>query len=105
MKQLEEIGICPQCECSLFVYKTNNYKRFVKCEICGYSFALPKKGKISNSNMICEKKNLFLLIVSRPKQKSYFWTDSPCFSCSQQDSCKPLNALRQEFKENQVYGY
>lgn len=105
MRQLEEIGICPQCQCSLFMYKTNNHKRFAKCEICGYSFALPKRGKISNSTLICEKKQLSVLLVTRPKHKAYFWTDSPCFTCSNQDKCEVVNGLISEFEENEVYGY
>ncbi|MFX0073132.1 MAG: hypothetical protein ACFFAO_18795 [Candidatus Hermodarchaeota archaeon] len=105
MKKLEEMGICPNCSCSISIFKTNNYKRFAKCEICGLSYPLPKKGKILNSALICPIKNLPLLIVDRNSQKAYFWVDNPCFSCIEVDKCKQLNELKNEFRELKVYGY
>jgi len=105
MKKIEEIGICPNCECSLSIFKTNNYKRFVKCEICDLSYPLPKRGKISSSALICPKSNFPLLIVERPNQKAYFWTEQPCFTCIESDRCNQLKELIMEFKELKVYGY
>ena len=105
MKKLEEIGICPNCDCSLSIYKTKNYKRFVKCDICGNSYPLPKSGKISNSALLCPKKKLPILIVDKLNQKAYFWTDSPCFTCLNFDKCNEVKGLVSEFKELKVYGY
>ncbi|MFX1268412.1 MAG: hypothetical protein ACFFAK_10680 [Promethearchaeota archaeon] len=105
MKKLEEIGICPKCKCSLTMYKTSNYKRFVKCEICKISYPLPKKGKISNSAMNCPRNNFPILIIERPYQPAYFWTDKPCFSCIDYDRCVIIHGLKSEFKELEVYGY
>ena len=105
MKKLEEIGSCPSCECSLIVFKTNNYKRFVKCEACGLSYALPKRGKISNSALECPKSKFPLLIVERPDQKAYFWSDQPCFTCIDFDRCPIVKELTSEFEELEVYGY
>ena len=105
MKQIKEIGTCPNCDCSIFIYKTKNYKRFAKCEICGYSYPLPKRGKIDNSSLICPEKNVPLLIVEKTDTKAYFWSDSPCFTCVRIDECKPVNELVVEFKGLKVYGY
>ncbi|MCK4381940.1 MAG: hypothetical protein KAW66_01475 [Candidatus Lokiarchaeota archaeon] len=105
MKKIEEIGTCPQCECSLNIYKTNNYKRFVKCDICGTSYPLPKRGKISNSALDCPKSKFPLLIVEKPNQPAYFWSDCPCFTCIDYESCSIVKELILEFKELQVYGY
>ncbi len=71
MRKIEEIGTCPNCDCSVYIYKTNNYKRFAKCEICGLSYALPKRGSISNSALLCPTKRLPILIVEKKDQKAY----------------------------------
>jgi len=105
MRKIEEIGICPNCDCSIYIYKTKNYKRFAKCEICGFSYALPKKGRIEHSALICPIKNLPILIINRNEQKAYFWTDQPCFSCINIDKCHFIEELKQEFTELKVYGY
>ncbi|MFX1478043.1 MAG: hypothetical protein ACFFCI_07915 [Promethearchaeota archaeon] len=105
MRKIEEIGICPECYCSLTSYKTESYKRFAKCDICGMSYPLPKSGKLNNSALICPKKELPVLIVYKPNQRAYFWTDSPCFSCIKYDKCEIVKDLTSEFTELQVYGY
>jgi hypothetical protein len=105
MKKLKEIGICPNCDCTLSMFKTNNYKRFVKCEICGMSYSLPKRGSISNSAMICPRSNVPILIVEKIQQKAYFWADQPCFNCIASDKCRDIEELINEFKELEVYGY
>lgn len=105
MREIEEIGTCPNCDCSLIIYKTNNYKRFVKCEICGMSYPLPKRGKISNSALLCPRKSVPLLIIEKPSQKAYFWADIPCFTCVDTDNCEKVKELISEFTELQVYGY
>ena len=99
MKQIEELGICPNCDCTVYIYKTKNYKRFAKCEICGLSYPLPKKGLINNSALLCPKSCCPILIIERPDQKAYFWADKPCFSCIHIDDCIPLKELIKEFKE------
>ncbi len=105
MKKIEELGICPNCDCTVYLYKTNNHKRFAKCEICGLSYALPKRGSINNSALVCPQSGFPLLIIERPDQKAYFWADKPCFSCIGIDSCQPIKELIEEFKELEVYGY
>ena len=105
MKKLKELGACPGCECDLIVFKTNNYKRFVKCEACGLSYALPKRGKISNSALECPKSKFPLLIIEKQDQKVYFWSDQPCFTCIDYDRCSVVKELILEFKELEVYGY
>lgn len=105
MKQIKEIGTCPNCDCSIFIYKTNNYKRFAKCEICGFSYPLPKRGSISTSSLLCPERNVPLLIVEKSDNKAYFWSDTPCFTCVNVDKCKPILELEIEFKELKVYGY
>jgi len=105
MRKIEEIGICPNCNCSIFIYKTNNYKRFAKCEICGLSYALPKRGTISNSALVCPTRELPILIVEKKDQKAYFWVDGPCFSCVDVDKCQKISELMKEFGDLKVYGY
>ena len=105
MRALEEIGTCPQCECSLMIYKTKNYKRFVKCDVCGISYALPKAGKIEGSGLRCPKSGFPILIIQKKGQRCYFWADGPCFDCIDASSCEPMNALIKEFEDLKVYGY
>jgi len=105
MKKIEEIGTCPNCDCSIYIYKTNNYKRFAKCEICGYSYPLPKRGSISNSAMLCPQKRVPILIVEKKDQKAYFWADCPCFTCIKIDNCEQIKELIGEFEDLKVYGY
>ena len=105
MRKLDEIGNCPNCDCTISIYKTQNYKRFAKCEICGMSYALPKRGSISNSALICPQNNFPLLIIDRKDQRAYFWTDGPCFNCVHYDKCETVKELITEFTELQVYGY
>ncbi|MFX1419602.1 MAG: hypothetical protein ACFE9N_11840 [Promethearchaeota archaeon] len=69
------------------------------------SYALPKRGTISNSALICPKNSLPLLIIDRKNQQAYFWTDQPCFSCVQYDKCERVKDIISEFKELKVYGY
>jgi primosomal protein N' len=105
MKKLAEIGSCPNCDCSISIFKTQNYKRFAKCEVCGTSYALPKRGTISNSALLCPRSNLPLLVVDRRDHKAYFWTDQPCFNCVQFDRCEMVKDLISEFKELNIYGF
>ncbi|MFX0010053.1 MAG: hypothetical protein ACFE9R_07045 [Candidatus Hermodarchaeota archaeon] len=105
MHKLEEVGVCPNCGCSLESFKTSSYKRFVKCGGCGVSYSLPKKGKLSNSALECPKSSFPLLIVERSNQPAYFWSDQPCFSCINYDHCEVVKELVEEFKELKVYGY
>ncbi|MHA2010058.1 MAG: hypothetical protein ACXABO_21095 [Promethearchaeota archaeon] len=105
MRRIEEIGSCPNCDCTVSMFKTSNYKRFAKCEICGMSYPLPKSGKISNSSLLCPKQNVPLLIIEKPNQRAYFWADKPCFSCVAFDKCERVKELVLEFSELQVYGY
>jgi len=105
MRKLEEIGECPKCHCSLNIYKTSNYKRFVKCEVCGISYPLPKRGYISTSALECPKSAFPVLIVDKKEHPAYFWTDQPCFNCIQYDTCEIIKDLVLEFKELKVYGY
>lgn len=105
MKEIKEIGVCPNCDCELIMFKTNNYRRFVKCGICGMSYSLPKRGAISNSAITCPRSRLPILIVEKDQQKAYFWTDQPCFSCIAFDKCKAIEELVNEFKELEVCGY
>ena len=87
------------------MYKSNNYKRYVKCEICGISYPLPKRGSISTSALECPLTGFPVLIVDRKDHCAYFWSDQPCFNCIQYDSCKIIQSLISEFKELKVYGY
>jgi hypothetical protein len=105
MRKIDEIGICPNCDCTISIFKTQNYKRFAKCEICGMSYALPKRGSISNSALICSRSSLPILIVDKNVQPAYFWTDQPCFTCVSYDKCENVKGLVTEFKELKVYGY
>ena len=105
MKKIEEIGECPNCDCSIYIFKTRNYKRFAKCEICGYSYPLPQSGAISNSAMLCPQKRVPILIVEKKDQKAYFWADCPCFTCIKADECEQINELIAEFEALKVYGY
>jgi hypothetical protein len=73
--------------------------------MCGASYPLPKRGKISNSALECPKSKLPLLIVEQANQSAYFWVDQPCFSCIDYDRCRIVKDLISEFKELQVYGY
>ncbi len=105
MRQLDEIGTCPQCDGSLMIFKTKNYKRYVKCDNCGLSYALPKRGNLSNSALLCPRSGIPILIVDRPNQKAYFWSDQPCFTCIQYDKCPVTAELIVEFEELEVHGY
>ena len=105
MRKIDEIGICPNCDCTISTFKTQNYKRFAKCEICGLSYALPKRGAICNSALICSRNSFPILIIDKQNRPAYFWTDQPCFSCVLYDKCEPIRGLITEFKELKVYGY
>ena len=105
MRKLDEIGICPNCDCTISTFKTQNYKRFAKCEICGLSYALPKRGSINNSALICPRNKFPILIIEKKDHKAYFWTEQPCFSCIKYDKCETVKELITEFEELQVYGY
>jgi len=105
MRKIEEIGTCPGCGCSISSFKTGNYKRFAKCEVCDMSYALPKSGSLSNSALICPQSKFPILIVEKKDQKAYFWADGPCFSCIEFDRCSPIKELIEEFTELKVYGY
>ncbi len=69
------------------------------------SYSLPKRGKISNSAIICPRSRVPILIVEKEQQKAYFWTDQPCFSCVAFDKCNAIEELVNEFKSLEVYGY
>ena len=105
MKQLDEIGTCPKCDFPIYIYKTNQYKRFAKCEGCGTSYPLPKRGILSISALECPLRKFPILIVSKEGQKSYFWADQPCFNCLDREKCQPVNLLVKEFTELEVNGY
>lgn len=105
MRQYDEIDTCPKCGSSLIFYKTKNYKRYVKCDHCKIAYALPKKGSLSNSALKCPERNFPILLVDRDHQKTYFWTDRPCFTCRLIDNCKPVKELIEEFEGLEVHGY
>lgn len=104
MKTLE-MGQCPKCQCSLLMHKTSTYKRYIKCDGCGISYPMPKKGKVNNSALECPKTGFPVFYIERDSQKAYFWADQPCFSCIQFDKCSVIKDLISEFKELSVYGY
>ena len=105
MRKLEEIGTCPKCDFPIYTYKTNQYKRFAKCEGCGTSYPLPKRGSLSNSALVCPSRKYPILIVKKNGSKAYFWADQPCFSCIEFDNCVPVSELVEEFTELGVNGY
>ena len=105
MRRIEEIGTCPKCECSLFMFKTNNHKRFAKCDVCGTSYPLPKRGELYNSVLTCPLRDFPILIVDRKEQQAFFWADQPCFTCVAFDKCQPIKDLKMEFKELEVNGF
>ncbi|MFX1237347.1 MAG: hypothetical protein ACFFAS_14870 [Promethearchaeota archaeon] len=105
MRKIEEIGTCPNCEFSIHSYKTAQHKRFARCEGCGTSYSLPKRGRLSNSVLKCPIRKFPILIVEKKDNKAYFWADEACFNCSKYDNCIPIKELIAEFKELEVYGY
>lgn len=105
MRELMEVGTCPKCGLSIMAYKTNSYKRFAKCEECGTSYPLPKRGSLEYSALVCPETQYPILIVNRKNQEAYFWADRPCFTCTKYDKCQPIKELIAEFKELEVYGY
>ena len=110
MRELKEIGECPKCGCSIIMFKTNQYKRFAKCEECGYSYPLPKRGTISNTGELCELSKVPLMVIenaknSRNKNGSYFWAHQPCFNCMNLDKCEIIKELEEEFKEFEEFGF
>ncbi|TXT58884.1 MAG: hypothetical protein BAJALOKI1v1_1530003 [Promethearchaeota archaeon] len=107
MKKIEEIGECPKCGCALIMYRTSNKKRFAKCDCdeCQTSYAVPKWGKIHSSALLCPVHNFPILIVQKSGTKAYFWTDRPCFTCTNYDKCEPIQSLEKEFTELEVYGF
>ncbi|MBD3212367.1 MAG: hypothetical protein GF311_07150 [Candidatus Lokiarchaeota archaeon] len=105
MREIEEIGDCPKCKCSIMMYKTSSYKRFAKCEICGDSYPLPKRGRIEETGEKCPEHRYPILIIQKGSNKAYFWTDRPCFTCKHADTCIEIIKLQTEFKDLKVYGY
>jgi len=69
------------------------------------SYALPKRGSISNSALICPQTNIPVLIIEKLNQKAYFWADRPCFDCIKCDKCTVIKDLIDEFTALEVYGY
>ncbi|MFX1375180.1 MAG: hypothetical protein ACFFA0_05155 [Promethearchaeota archaeon] len=105
MRKIKEIGTCFNCNISFTMFKTNKYKRFVKYEICGMSYALPKQGSISISTIKCPRSNIPILIVEKNQQKTYIWMYQPCFNCIKSEKCEIIKELIPGFKELEVYGY
>lgn len=108
MKVISEIGECPKCrDDELILYKTKSYKRFIKCdsEECGFSYAVPKAGRIENTTLLCPIIQIPILLIVKKDGTSYFWTDKPCFTCGECSKCSEVNSLIKEYKELKVYGY
>ncbi|MBY9007894.1 MAG: hypothetical protein KGD63_14225 [Candidatus Lokiarchaeota archaeon] len=105
MKKSEELGLCPNCNCSIILHKTLNYKRYAKCEICGNSYPLPNQGRIDNSALICPQRKFPILIIEIKDKKAYFWVDNPCYDCEKYNNCEPVQELIKEFIKMEVYGY
>jgi ssDNA-binding Zn-finger/Zn-ribbon topoisomerase 1 len=105
VREIEELGSCPKCDCSIIMYKTRSYKRFAKCDVCEISYPLPKRGSISNSALVCPKTKFPILIVEKRNSKAYFWSDRPCFTCTEMRNCGPVKTLEEEFAALEVHGY
>ena len=97
------IGECPECGDELYIFKTKSHKRLVKCvnDECPKHtvFGVPKSGKIEVTGLKCPKNNYPVLAITpnirltkgkykKDTKKTYFWTNSPCFACRDQNSCK-----------------
>ena len=105
------IGECPECGDELYVFRTKSRKKVVKClnDDCPkqLAYGVPKSGKIEVTGLKCPKSNLPVLAIipnirlaqGKYKQNTkgiYFWTNSPCFTCREQNSCE----VRKEAKED-----
>ncbi|MGQ4873688.1 MAG: hypothetical protein ACP6IY_06380 [Promethearchaeia archaeon] len=108
MRLIRELGECPNCGCSIQLYKTNSHKRFAKCEYCGLSYGLPKRGRLYNSGLTCPLSLLPILIIEpigANKNPSYFFTDQPCFNCVKSSKCRLIKELKEEFSEYEEFGF
>ena len=112
------VGICPCCYSDLYVLRSSNRKRYVKCgnECCSgkigveeeveptadhfsFSYPLPKSGKLETTGCDCEKHELPILAIhkGKPKNTTYFWVQGPCFVCVDRPKCEIIDELEDEF--------
>ena len=107
------IGTCPHCGDDLAVFKTNQYKRFVKClndECVDSAYPLPRKGSFEVSGEICPKTHLPVLafVPQTPRagtkgtyrKKTYFWAKGPCFACFDRSHCAVWQELNEDYNDD-----
>ncbi|TXT65415.1 MAG: hypothetical protein BAJALOKI1v1_430006 [Promethearchaeota archaeon] len=91
-QQRSELGECPNCNCTLLLHDKEK-ERYVKCEICGHAYNLPKQGAIKNTNLICPLREYPILIIKEKNSKEYLWTDRACVNCESYETCKTIKSI------------
>lgn len=111
MKSLQVcIGECPQCGDDLYVFRTYSHKRCAKCanEDCEFGFALPGKGTIEATGVVCPESALQILAIvpnlklqrgnyRRQEKRIYFWTDKPCYACRKKSVCQAFADVHEDY--------
>jgi ssDNA-binding Zn-finger/Zn-ribbon topoisomerase 1 len=108
----ENIGECPLCGDELYIFRTKNRKRLVKCinEDCDPPtiYPVPSRGKIECTGYKCPEFNLPILAVvpnlrlrtgqyQSQTKKTYFWTKKPCFTCKNYSKCELVIELQEDY--------
>ena len=114
------VADCPKCGEELYLFITDSKKRYIKCLGCGFSYPIPRKGKVEFTAMDCPLDNTPIIAIMKyirvpgssgtwmhggikmdeyilDKEHSYFYTTRPCYSCPKFDVCEPLQELRDEY--------
>jgi ssDNA-binding Zn-finger/Zn-ribbon topoisomerase 1 len=111
MNAIQELGTCPSCGDDLWIFKTRTGHRLARCvnEHCPkkLQYSLPKRGKLEVTADLCPKFHVNIVVViphlnlktrfKADQKKTYFWSMSPCFMCTQQSRCVPLQELKEEY--------
>lgn len=93
VKQLQKIGICPNCDCSLFIYEDENNERYIKCEICGHAYNIPQKGEIYATKFYCPIYSYPIVAIKSNEKTQFFYSNKRCLECEEYDECIAMDQL------------
>jgi len=92
LNQLQKIGICPYCDCSLILYESKDNSRYIKCEICGHAYNIPTRGEIIPLSFKCPLYG-YPLIIIRTNESTQYYSDRICSKCPEYKTCEVIHNL------------